>query len=147
MPNGVDRRAIIDTETFKGLLIINGGGAVAMLGFLSTIIDRPGFQQLSRAILWSVILLALGLAAAVAHNHFRRRCSSLYERYRKDNREPPKGKLLGVALWAPTVCSVEQVLMWLSLGAFIAACAYVAVVGITVLPGSPPVTPTAVSTQ
>lgn len=31
MPNGVDRRAIIDAETAKALLLVNGGRAVALL--------------------------------------------------------------------------------------------------------------------
>lgn len=131
MSGGVDRRSVIDTETFKALLVINGGGAVAMLGFLSAIIDKPGLDLLARAVLWGVIILALGLGSAVLHNHCRRHCSLQYERHRMT---PPRGSLLGVKLWAPTICCVSQLAMWASLLAFIVACSGVGLAGILFLP-------------
>ena len=39
MSNGVDRRAQMDVETFKALLLINGGGAVALLWVFSALVD------------------------------------------------------------------------------------------------------------
>ena len=136
MPNGVDRRAIIDAETAKALLLINGGGAVALLAFLPTILGKPGYEPLARAALWGVMILVVGLASVVVHNHLRRRCSLHYDHHRMN---PPKGRLLGVKLWAPTVCCASKVFMWLSLAAFIFATVHVAVVGIVLLGDAPSV--------
>jgi len=38
MSNGVEQRAQIDTETVRALLVINGGGAIALLSLLPTIL-------------------------------------------------------------------------------------------------------------
>ena len=45
MPNGVDIRAQIDTETAKGLFVINGGGALALLSLLVAILDKDGYER------------------------------------------------------------------------------------------------------
>jgi hypothetical protein len=44
---------------------------------------------------------------------------------------PPNGVILGFQLWAPIVCCVHIVCMWLSLAAFVGAGSYIAVSGIT----------------
>ncbi len=137
MPNGVDRRAEIDAETAKSLLLINGAGVFALLAFLPTILGKPGCEPLARAALWGVMILVGGLASVVVHSHLRRRCSLHYEHH---SMNPPKGRLLGVKLWAPTVCCASQVFMWLSLAALIFAAVYVAAAGIVLLGDAPSAT-------
>jgi hypothetical protein len=55
MAEGIERRAQIDTETFKGLLAINGGGTIALLSFLAAILNKanitPGVTPLIHAVL------------------------------------------------------------------------------------------------
>jgi hypothetical protein len=38
---GIERRSQIDTETFKALLVINGGAVVALLGLLTAVLKFP----------------------------------------------------------------------------------------------------------
>ncbi len=45
MTKGLEIRAQIDTEVVKGLLLLNGGGAVALLALLPTVIGKPGFSE------------------------------------------------------------------------------------------------------
>src|SRR5262245_25835072 len=79
MTNGVDRRAQIDNETVKGLLLLNGGGAVALLSAFSALVGKEGFEPLLSAILWAVFGMMLGSVWAIFHNHYRRKCSLHYE--------------------------------------------------------------------
>lgn len=124
---GIERRSQIDTETVKALLIVNGGGAVALLTFANSILDKTGFTSLTRAVLVGIVLNILGLAFAVLHNHLRRRCSLVYEHH---NLRPPAGKILRVSLRTPTVCFFSSASMWLSLGLFVSADLLVAAVGL-----------------
>ncbi len=81
MSNGVDRRERIDTETVRALLIVNGGGAVALLALLPRFLGKDHHNlTLATAILCGVLVLMLGLASAVVHNHLRRRCSLEHDR-------------------------------------------------------------------
>lgn len=41
MAPGLEIRAQIDSENVKGLLLINGGGAVALIAFLPAVIGKP----------------------------------------------------------------------------------------------------------
>ena len=133
MPTGLEIRARMDAETAKALLLLNGGGAIALLAFLPSILDIVNYEPLVRAVLWGVLVFMSGLVAAVIHNNLRRRCSLHYEQHQM---RPPGGKLLGIPLWAPTVCCVSQAFMALSLLAFMAAGAYVAYTGLAVLDDS-----------
>lgn len=120
----------MDVETFKGLLAINGGGTVALLGFLAAILNRTGTAALAKAVLVAVLLQIFGLAAAIVHNHLRRRCSLMYEAH---GMRPPSGKLLGLNLPSPTVCFFSWGFMWLSLALFLTAGLVVAIVGLRTL--------------
>lgn len=62
MADGRETRAGIDSETVRGLLLINGGGAVALLAFLPGILQKPEFESLARASIWGVFIFQLGLA-------------------------------------------------------------------------------------
>ena len=72
-------RAHIATEGAKALLIINGGGIVALLGFLSTI-WRGGDPVVITAILQGIWLLAIGLTSTVANYFFRYWASTSFQR-------------------------------------------------------------------
>ncbi len=122
MEKGVEIRAQIDTENVKGLLLINGGGAVALLVFLPTILGKPNFQPLTTSVLWALFAFQLGLVAAVIHTRLRRICSLVYESYWRRNSHPPRCKF--IPAWFkrndPCVCSVSILFMWFSLAAFVA---------------------------
>lgn len=93
---GIERRAQIDTETVKGLLIMNGGGAVALLAFLETAIsDLP---RIAPWVVAGISLFLLGTLLAVVHNHLRRRCSRAHEQGR------PIFRAFGQEWWEPGVC-------------------------------------------
>jgi hypothetical protein len=128
MSDGVEQRAQIDTETVRALLLINGGGAVALLTLLPNLLGKPGFERLTSAILVAIAILILGLACAVMHNRFRRKCSLIYSQHQF---RPPKGSLLGIKLSAPTVCWMSERLMWTSIACFVGAGLYVAIIGLT----------------
>ena len=127
MSNGIERRAQIDGETAKALLLINGGGAIALLSLFSTIVGKPGSEPLVWSILVSVFLMMLGLIFGVLHNYYRRQCSLQYEHH---NMRPPKGVLLGFTLPEPRICFLSRVLLWASLLSFASAGGYVAYTGL-----------------
>jgi hypothetical protein len=121
MEKGVEIRAQIDSENVKGLLLINGGGAVALLAFLPTIFGKPNFQPLTILVLWALFAFQIGLVAAVIHNRLRRICSLVYESYWRRNSQPPRCKLIPAWLKRsdPCACFVSIIFMWLSLVAFV----------------------------
>jgi hypothetical protein len=133
MSNGVERRAQIDIETFKALLLINGGGAVSLLAIFSQIIRVPGYEKLAIAIMVGVLILVVGLSCAVVHNVLRRRCSLHYDHH---GMRPPKGRLFGIELPEPTVCFFSWRFLELSVAAFVIAAAFVAWHGIVVVQDS-----------
>ena len=114
--NGKEIRAQIDTENVKGLLLINGGGAVALLAFLSSILGKPDYEPLARAILWGLLLFAGGLITALIHNHLRRRCSLAY-----CNPNIGKHKFFSLGLSEPWVCHFSHLFMYASYGLFVFA--------------------------
>ena len=125
MTQGLDIRAQIDTENVKGLLIVNGGAAIALLAFLPGVIDKPVYETLARAILWGLLIFQLGLVFAIVHNHLRRICSLKYEQH---NYQPPPCELFGITLAQPCACCWSRLCMWLSVTAFVAG-------GLTVFQG------------
>jgi hypothetical protein len=131
MANGVDRRAQIDIETVRALLLINGGGVIALLSLLSQIFGKAGYEELASPILWGTLIFVVGLGCAVIHSRLLRKCSLVYDQH---NMIPPKGRLLGFKLSEPTVCWFSYWLMWLSICAFLFAGIFVAVSGIVMLP-------------
>ena len=116
MSNGVEIRASIDSETVRGLLLINGGGAVALLAFLAGIIEKPHLEVLARAIIWAVFTFQVGLATAVIHNRFRRLCSL---EYAKKPENQKKCSLFGHVFKEPCICHWSIGFMWVSIGSFI----------------------------
>jgi hypothetical protein len=115
MTNGVERRSAIDTETVRGLLLINGGGAVALLAFLASVFQQPELRDLARAIVYAVFIMQIGMACAVVHNRLRRVCSLEYSRAKLR-----RCVLFGRELREPCVCHWSIALMWASILAFLA---------------------------
>lgn len=113
---GVERRSQIDTEVVRGLLLANGGGAVALLAFLPVAFDKKVLYPLAVPIVVALFLFQLGIVAAVIHNHLRRRCSLVHDHYKF---RPPAGTLLGIPLKEPRVCFLSRSFMWLSLLLFL----------------------------
>ena len=71
-------RAILLTEGSKGLLVVNGGGAAALLAFISQIADRsPKLAQLS---FFGVAFMAVGLGLALLVPFFRYHHSHIAQR-------------------------------------------------------------------
>jgi len=128
MSNGVDRRAQMDIETSKGLLLINGGGAVALLSVFSALVGKEGFEPLLSAVLLSVFGMMGGLVCAIFHNYFRRKCSLHYELHKM---APPGGSFFGVPLPEPGVCFVGTLFLCVSVTCFMSAGSYVAYTGLT----------------
>jgi chromate transport protein ChrA len=121
---GGAQRVQIDVETLRGLLIANGGGAVALLLALSPVIDRAGFEPLVYTMFIGIVVFMVGVVLAVLYHHFRRQCSQ-----QVNVPGLPHGSFLGIRLRAPAVCVAYQVCLYLSLLCFIGTGAYVAWVG------------------
>ena len=130
MADGRETRAAIDSETVRGLLLINGGGAVALLAFLSSIIGKPEFSVLSQAVIWATFLFQVGLVAAVVHNRFRRLCSLEYAK-KQENRK--QCTLFGRVLREPCICHWSTGAMWASILSFVAAGVVVLIAGLCVV--------------
>jgi hypothetical protein len=123
MSNGVDRRAEIDSATAKALLLLNGGGAVALLAFLPAVLEDPGYAPLAHGVLWGLALLLLGLVSAVLHNRYRRVCSLDFERHLGN---PPPCRIFPLSLLPlrddpSCACRLSIVLLWGAILAFLLA--------------------------
>jgi hypothetical protein len=82
---GVKIRAQIDTETVRNVMLVNGGGSVALLALLPAILGTP----LVFALLLTLAIWLFGLTLAVTHSVLRRKCSLVYEQH---DMSPPPGK-------------------------------------------------------
>lgn len=131
MATGLEIRAAIDTDTVKGLLAINGGGAVASLAFLPAVLGKPEYQLLVESVLWALLLFQFGLLAAVIHNRMRRICSLAYENAQF---QPEPCRFLNFTLKELCVCVRSTASMWLSAAMFFAAGIVVFVGGMRTLP-------------
>lgn len=118
MADGRETRAAIDSETVRGLLLINGGGAVALLAFLPALLPQSEFQTLSRAVIWSIFTFQFGLMCAVIHNRLRGLCSLEYAKVIANR------KVCNLFSWKsenPCVCVWSRGFMWASIAAFLLA--------------------------
>ena len=109
---GVKTRAQIDTEVVRGLLLANGGGAVALLAFLPTAFEKEVLSLLTLPVVVALFIFHLGIVAAIVHNHYRRQCSLKYEQHQF---RPPTGTFFGFRLREPRVCFVSRCFMWTSI--------------------------------
>jgi hypothetical protein len=106
-------RAVLLTEGFKGLLVVNGGGAAALLAFISQVVDKsPKLAQLSFV---GVAFMAGGLVLALLFSFFRFHHSKEVEKLEAAGRT----KNLRTIFWyLYTACE------YLSVLAFVVAIAY-----------------------
>ena len=131
---GVDRREQIDTETVKGLLVINGGGSITMLAFLLAIIDKQDLAPLVYGALIALVTFPAGIVAALWHNILRRGCSLAYDVARwRQHPGPRPCRVLGMELRDPCVCLGSRAFRTLSILCFCSGCIVVAVQGFVVL--------------
>jgi hypothetical protein len=62
-------RSMLLTEGFKGLLVVNGGGAAALLAFISQVADKS--HKLAQVSFSGVAFMAVGLGLALLVPFFR----------------------------------------------------------------------------
>lgn len=126
---GVKLRAEMDNQTAKAMLLLNGGGAAALLSFLSSVLSGK-VPQLGLPIVVAAFLMCLGLLATVAHNINRRKCSLEYENYWSKGEQPPR---------KPKVCARSERLLTVSMAMFLAAVTFLAIWSGYILWTLPPV--------
>lgn len=114
MADHLNIRAKIDSQNVKGLVLINGGGIVALFAFLPHILKEPQFICLTKSVLIGIFSLTLGLTTTLIHNHLRRRCSLAYDQ------QKPKIKWIFFGN-EPVVCHFSHLFMWLGYLFFILA--------------------------
>jgi hypothetical protein len=71
-----NRRAELHTEGVKGIMVLNGGGILALLTFITQVtVARPGSIALMQWVAGAILSFAFGLAVAVPINHVRYKTS------------------------------------------------------------------------
>jgi len=95
---GVKIRAQIDAESVRNVMLVNGGGSVALIALLPNVLYTP----LVLAVLLALSSWLLGLTLAVIHSVLRRKCSLAYEHYKMS--PPTGGPVLGIKPKQPWVC-------------------------------------------
>jgi hypothetical protein len=115
-------RATLLTEGFKGLLVVNGGGAAALLAFISQIADKsPKLAQLS---FYGVAFMAVGLGLALLVPFFRYHHSHAAQRLETEGNTAN----LRTSFWyLYTGCQ------YLSVIAFVGALVYLVITAVPVL--------------
>lgn len=101
------RRQIMDL-VFKGLLALNGAGAVALLAFLQAVWNEENWK-LATVVIKGIGILTAGLVLAVLYQAFRYHTSLSFQKGSKRR-------------WLWRYCYLT--LMYLSVGAFIGAMTY-----------------------
>lgn len=127
MTAGLEIRAEIDNATAKGLLLTNGGAAVALVAFLPSIIDKVGYELFVLGILISLLLFQAGLVTGVIHNKLRRDCSLRWE---SNGYKRPPEKEMGPCHWSKRF-------LWASVVLFCVAGINIFAFGIVTLYGVP----------
>ena len=89
-----NRRAELHTEGIRGMFILNGGGVLALLTFLTQIVqgdaEATGIVQYTTV---AIGFLLAGLVALAPINHFRYESSRLFDHVETK----PKGQKYGLA--------------------------------------------------
>lgn len=110
---GVKVRAQIDSESVRNVMLVNGGGSVALIALLPNILYTP----LVFAVLVTLSFWLVGLTLAVVHSVLRRKCSLVYE---INSMAPPAGK---TRFWikpkAPWVCWWSWKTLYTSISMFL----------------------------
>ena len=110
---GVKIRAQIDIESVRNVMLVNGGGSVALLALLPSILGTP----LVFAVLLTLAFWLFGLTLSVIHSVLRRKCSFVYEQH---GMNPPLGKpMLWIKPKEPWVCWWAWWCLYASIVAFL----------------------------
>ena len=110
---GVKIRAQIDSESVRAVMLVTGGGCIALLALLPTIMGT----QLVVGMMWTFALWLGSLALAVIHNVMRRHCSLQYE---ANKMNPPPGKpRLWIKPEVPWVCWWSWRFLYTSIALFL----------------------------
>jgi hypothetical protein len=110
--DGVKIRAQIDTESVRNVMLVNGGGSVALIALLPSILGTP----LVFAVLLTLAIWLFGLSLAVTHSVLRRKCSLVYERHKMN--PPPGTPKFGITPKEPWICWWSWSAMYASILAF-----------------------------
>lgn len=113
MTKGIEIRAQIDTESTRNVMLVNGGGSVALLALLPEVLGTP----LVFGVLLTLAVWLFGLVLAVSHSVLRRKCSLVYDQH---NMRPPSGRpVLLIEPCQPWVCWWGSLFLYLSIFAFL----------------------------
>jgi hypothetical protein len=135
---GIDLRAGMDTETVRGLQLINGGMAAGLVTMLPAIIRDQAFRDLGKFMIVGILFAAIGLFASLVHNRLRRKCSLETDSIGKHHQAP-------IAKWLsrfqtvenePCVCTQSIMAMWASMILFLLGAASVGYGFLTVPPAA-----------
>lgn len=110
---GVKIRAEIDTESVRNVMLVNGGGSVALLALLPAILGTP----LVSGVLVALAIWLVGLTLAVTHSVLRRKCSLVYEQH--GMRPPPGESRFCIKPKQPWVCWWSWRCLYMSIFAFL----------------------------
>jgi hypothetical protein len=97
------------------------------------VFEKPVLQPLSTAVLWALFVYQVGLVCTVIHNRLRRKCSLEYEAagYKPKPCDRTWLKWLS-ASDGPCVCCWNILVLWLSIGLFVAASLMIVMSGLSV---------------
>ncbi len=111
MDQGEARQEVI-TESVRGLFIINGGGAVALLAFLQAVWNEE--PELAYVVLFGISFMGLGLVFASVVNYFRYHAS--WEK--QSGNEPGYKRNKSIVMWCQklSVASFVLAVAWLVIG-------------------------------
>jgi len=130
MTSGKEIRARIDSEQVRGLLLINGGSAVALIALIPFVLDNQDLLTLARGIFVGLLFFQIGLVFAVLHNRLRRKCSLEYETAETNSPDWPEPcTIFGWQASEPCVCMRSILFMWASVACFVLGGLVVAVSG------------------
>src|SRR5690606_12302323 len=113
LSDGVKIRAQIDSESVRNVLLINGGGSVALIALLPAILGTP----LVFAVLLTLAVWLFGLTLAAVHSVLRRKCSHVYETHKMS--PPPGTKMFWIDPRQPWVCWWSWGCLYFSVVAFL----------------------------
>lgn len=96
-----DARMQMGNESVRGLFLVNGGGAIALLAFLQEIwIPEPGLAQW---ILYGLLAFTIGVTLAAPINLIRAQ-SSLFHQYGPAKKGEFRRKAYLVLTWLSVAC-------------------------------------------
>jgi hypothetical protein len=72
-----ERRSATADQLVRALLVINGGGAIALLGFLQAIWSKE--PALAESVVWGIAWLSVGLSLGACANFFRYKTSQAHQ--------------------------------------------------------------------